>query len=85
MEKWLERLEQKLDALIDSEARQQVDIAEIKKDLAYHIKRTDLLENEVKDSIVALDRLKALKWWAALTLFAAGAWKALTEWFSTTP
>lgn len=47
-EQKLERIENKLDRLVDQQGEIGVHIAEIKKDLKYHIKRTDLLEADVK-------------------------------------
>lgn len=48
---------EKMDAQID---KMSISIAEIKKDLNYHIKRTDLLEEEikpVKKHVVAVNTL----------------------------
>lgn len=69
---WLERIEVKVDGV-------RIDISEIKADLAYHIKRTDLLEQQVstkatreqvedleremKPVVTHVARLQALRWW----------------------
>ena len=41
-------MESKLDKLFDLIAEIQLDIAEIKADLRYHIRRTDLLDEDLK-------------------------------------
>lgn len=43
-----ERIEDKLDKVAGDQVDIKVHIAEIKKDLRYHIKRTDLLEADIK-------------------------------------
>jgi regulator of replication initiation timing len=48
MEDRFNRIEDKLDGVSKEISEVNVHIAEIKKDLRYHIKRTDLLELEVK-------------------------------------
>lgn len=42
-----DRFEAKIDKVIEDTGNTRVDIAEIRKDLNYHIKRTDLLEKKV--------------------------------------
>ena len=41
-------MESKLDKIFDLIAEIQLDIAEIKADLRYHIRRTDLLDDDLK-------------------------------------
>jgi hypothetical protein len=41
------RIEDKIDTISDKLSEQSVHLAEIKKDLAVHIKRTDILEHKV--------------------------------------
>lgn len=41
------RIEQKVDKIVERISDIDINIVEIKKDLAYHIKRTDLLEKQV--------------------------------------
>lgn len=41
------RIETKLDKVVDQVSNINIHIAEIKKDLKYHIKRTDILEKKV--------------------------------------
>lgn len=48
MDKQLERVETKVDSVVESISNINVHVAEIKKDLKYHIKRTDILEAELK-------------------------------------
>jgi len=47
-EQRLNRMEDKIDRIGGEVSEVNIHIAEIKKDLRYHIKRTDLLEAEVK-------------------------------------
>lgn len=81
---WLERMEAKQDGMI-------VDIAAIKADLAYHIKRTDLLETAMekkatnqrvdaleqamKPAATYVFRLQALKWMLGGVVTAGGLYK----------
>lgn len=50
-----ERMEKVLETLTEI----QIDIAEIKKDVAYHIKRTDLNEENVERIVEALKPIQA--------------------------
>ena len=42
-----ERIENKIDTIIDKQGVQEVHLAEIRKDLQYHILRTNILEKKV--------------------------------------
>jgi hypothetical protein len=61
---------EKVDKMGEDVACIRVDQAEMKVDLKYHIKRTDLLEGEVKES------KKVIKWLAA-PIYAV---RALLKW-----
>lgn len=45
---WLERIEGKVDSISDTQSTMNTDMAVVKTDLAYHIRRTDILEEEIK-------------------------------------
>jgi len=78
---WLERIEVKLDGLTK-------DMAAVKADIAYHIKRTDLLEEDVrsrasKQQVEELEKeikpvvthVSRLKWLAGALVAIAGAYR----------
>lgn len=44
----LQRFEEKLDKIIESQSQMRVDVAKNTVDLAHHIKRTDMLENKMQ-------------------------------------
>lgn len=59
-------MDAKLDKIAEDIAEIKITMAEVKKDLAYHIRRTDLLESEVRPVKAHVDRLNAalglVKW-----------------------
>lgn len=66
MKEELERIEGKIDSM-------QEDMAEIKLDLRYHIKRTDLLEEHVKGQETSLaEAVLPIRWAKTTTKILAG-------------
>jgi hypothetical protein len=78
------KLRDLLSNVVDSQHATRLDIAEIRKDLAYHIKRTDLIEErmeaERKEVKPLLDGYKFLKVSGAL-IFLAGAAASILKLF----
>jgi hypothetical protein len=57
----LKRIEEKLDVISEKIGNIDITLVEVKKDLGYHIKRTDLLEEHVKPAIELVEEVRLVK------------------------